>query len=600
MAFASRAALVALLALSLPTVALHASQAGESQAAQTPTIQSTTSLVLVDVVVRENNQLVHGLDKSKFHVFENGQEQPILTFDEHRAPAAGVAIHHSDLPPHTYTNIPDYPQSGAVNVLLLDGLNTPVGAQMDVRRQMVEYLNKIKPGTVMAVFTLTSRLRMVAGFTTDMAALREVIKGAKGSPHVSALLDESTNPQAVTAAQNSGVSGIDRMRPESQLTAAQASEAIAEFEDRLEASQTDDRVKMTLDAMDQLARSLSVIPGRKNVVWFSAGFPLVVFAEQSGSTSIDRSAVALMGSHVDEVRETTKLLADARVAIYPVDARGLMPSSMFDASKSIGDPSAAGVQRQMQREQDRLYAEHASMGEIAADTGGKAFLNTNDFETAIDEVLNDGWSYYTIGYAPAAKNFDGQFHTFQVRLDDKNYKLAYRDGYFADAPGVPAQHHAAQPSLVTAAMHGAPGSSQLAFDARILPATDARFAAAKLDQGPGGEMSASLKGTAHRYVVDMLIDPHTLRFESDPDGTRRGNLEIALVAYDQQGNRVNYLEHPYQMTIGSERFAGVMSKGVVLRMVIDLPEGQSWLRVAMHDVLADRTGALEAPVVVGR
>jgi hypothetical protein len=79
-----------------------------------------------------------------------------------------------------------YPDTGVVNVLLLDALNTPMVNQAEARRQMIQYLATIKPGTSLAIFTLSSQLRLVEGFTTDAARLTKVLKnkGTTSSPSV--------------------------------------------------------------------------------------------------------------------------------------------------------------------------------------------------------------------------------------------------------------------------------------------------------------------------------------------------------------------------------------------------------------------------------
>ena len=607
MAFSRCLALLPALAFTLAATPIRAAQAAPPETtAQAPTVQTTTKLVLIDVVVSQKDQLIHGLDKAKFHVFENGEDQPILSFEEHRAPAEPAAgagrVIHSELPPHTYTNVPDYPESGAVNVFLLDALNTPISAQMNLRRRMIDYLANLKPGTMLAVFTLTTRLRMVTGFTSDIAAVRDMLKSPKGSPQSSMLPDESATPQAIAAEQSSGLNGIGGVSASAQAMAMEGANALQEFETSTESFQTDQRVQMTLDAMQQLARMMSAIPERKNILWFSAAFPVVIFPEPGLSTESNLQSFNSMRDYAGQVRDTTQLLADARVAIYPMDPRGLMTSAEFDASTHSSN-SGPAMQQHMQREQDLVWAQHAAMSQIAQETGGKAFWNTNDLANAVDEVMNEGSNYYTIGYAPAARKFDGQFHTFQVRLEDSSYKLAYRDGYFADAPDASRTHHAPVAPIVAASVHGVPNSSQIAFDARILPATDPKFASAKsaLGQAPGGEMTASLKGPLQRHVVDLLIDPRTLRLDPAPDGSHKANFEMALVAYDQQGNRLNYVEHTYEISIPAQRFEAAMkNNGLAFRTVIDLPGGQLWLRIALHDVLADTTGALEAPVWVAR
>lgn len=75
------------------------------------------------------------------------------------------------MPPGVYTNVPAAPESDSVNVLLLDALNTDKEDQSYVENQIMQFLKTMQPGTRAAIFTLSSQLRMVQGFTTDSSAL---------------------------------------------------------------------------------------------------------------------------------------------------------------------------------------------------------------------------------------------------------------------------------------------------------------------------------------------------------------------------------------------------------------------------------------------
>ncbi len=253
----------------------------------------------------------------------------------------------------------------------------------------------------------------------------------------------------------------------------------------------------------------------------------------------------------------------------------------------------------MHNERDQILREQATMQQMAQDTGGKAFLDSNDFAGDVAEVVENGSSYYTIGYVPDRKEFDGRFHKFKVRLDDAGYKLAYRSGYYADPPGQPSPHHPNVASIMSsAAMHGTPPATQISFVARVLPASDPLFQGVKLTKGPVGQMTASIKGPIHRYVADLVLDLHGLDFTTLPNGSRQASLELALVAYDGEGERVNYLEHAFQMTLTADRYPKVMATGVPLRAELDLPGGPGTIRIAIHDIAGGRTGSLEVPVTV--
>jgi VWFA-related protein len=574
--------LVAAFMIFMPALFAQSPAAQQTPASNTSklVLHTTTNMVLVDVVVTDKGKAVQGLDRAKFHLFEDGKEQAINAFDEHKPAAAPVALPTPPaLPPHTYNNTPLYAETGVVNVLLLDGLNTPQTDQMRARQQMIEYMRKIQPGTMMAVFTLSSRmgLRMATGFTTDAAQLTKTMKGQK--TEITTLLAGPTAPDPLDSLQGyfDGMGG------------GPAASGMREFEGDIASQVLEERVRMTLDAMKQLGLYLSAIPGRKNLIWFTGSIPAAL--DPQGSLA---SPFQDMVSYSNDVRKTNDLLTAARVAVYPVDARGLMTLLPFSASSGSQNPSSDSAVFTNQ-----LHVEHGAMRQIAEQTGGQAFINTNGLKEAVASAVENGDNYYTLAYTPALKKFDGQFHKIQVSLEAKGDQLAYRRGYYADSPEKPAIKSLKGLSpFLASTMHGAPPATQVLLQARVLPASDPQFAGVKLDDDPGGEMTASLKGAAHRYIVDLTVDAHTLAFNETPGGGRQGSFECTLVAYDADGKRLNYVDGTIPIDLKANQYAQILAQGIPLRLAIDLPAGQRFLRIAVHDKNADNVGALEVPVMV--
>jgi VWFA-related protein len=586
------------------------STAKPEPAATSTVLHTNADLVLVDIVVTDHGSPIHGLDKRLFHVLEDEHEQTISSFDEHRSipTAAGAAPSRAPLPPNTFTNVPVYPETQTVNVLLLDGLNTPVPDQMRVRQQMLQFMGGIQPGTPLAIFTLSSRLRMVKAFTTDPAELIRALTSRKAAPQTSVVLDPAGDAAFDASVGDMASSGAN-------------SDAIAmmqQFVADLTAFQTDQRVRMTLDAMQQLARYLSAIPGRKNVIWFSGSFPITLDPDPTLNNSF-QSPFDAMRTYYDDVRETSDLLAAARVAVYPVDARGLMTLPSLDATKSsastnlVTGTSSGGrgsarqsvtVNRPSFGRDDakfmqQLTAEQASMKLIAEETGGQEYINTNGLKEAVAKAVENGGSYYTVGYVPAARPDDGNFHKIQVKTDNAAYKLAYRRGYYADPPDKHSAHTPEKVSLTAAALlPGAPPATQIWFSARVLPATDPLFKDLKMPDAPASDAPSALKGPLHRYIVDMKVDPHWLNYESDPDGARKASVEFVLVAYDNESRRVNYVDRGFQLNIKPDQYSRFMSSSIPARLLIDLPPGQIALRIAVHDLTAGHAGSLEVPLFV--
>ncbi len=446
--------------------------AGQDTAAKPPVIHVQSNLVLVDVVVTKHGAPVKGLTKDKFRVLENGKEQELKVFDEHTETQQATVVKAPELPPNTYSDFSPYSPSNAVTVLLLDALNTQATDQAKVRTDMLAYLKKIPPGTRMAVFTLSSRLRMIQGFSADPSVLAKAIT-KKGDIAQSIATDNHSNDameEVVYDMVQGGGATDDAIE-------------VQQFAADLQSFNTAQQEQITVDAMRQIAHYLSAIPGRKNLIWFSGSFPLnldpvapdsrIPLKDSTTGDSVgdprNPNSVNTIRDFAAEVRETDRLLTAARIAVYPVDAHGLVSmQSSFDASTSqasvLGLAAALGPAaqtRQITNAQMQAAAQIQSgddtIEQIAADTGGKAFVKTNGFEDAIKQALADGANYYTVGYVPQG-NDDGQFRHIKVKLDG-GYELDYRDGYYADTPGHGANSGAT--TMKEAVQFGAPPPSEI-------------------------------------------------------------------------------------------------------------------------------------------
>ncbi len=585
--------------------------AGQAGAAPVTTLKSTSSLVLVDVVVLDHGKAVHGLDRSRFHVLENGKEQPVSGFDEHKPveatpDSAAMKAQIAKLPPHTYTNVPVYPDAGVVNVLLLDALNTPMTNQAEARRQMIDYMSTIKPGTSLAVFTLSSQLRMVEGFTTDAGKLATALKSKAASQSPSVVLDTQGH-----SAQQDITDEMAAMAGDPGGPSPYAMAALQQFQADLTATQTDVRVRLTMDAMQQLARYLSAIPGRKNLIWFSGSFPISIDPDPDQPLPFLATR-----TYADQIRKTSDLLTAARVAVYPVDARGMLGTTTTDAAYSPNQLNVtvssggkmavhgnsmndSSVVKDYDTFMTQTMEEHGSMTQIAEETGGAATVNNNDLKGAVANAVDNGASYYTLAFAPGGKKLDGQFRKIAVKVDGGGYALAYRRGYYAEPGNKPSEHNPGVASdLDSAAMHGAPAATQVLFVARVLPTSDAVFQGIAMANAPQGALAASLKGPTQCYVVDLTIDAHGLTFNNQQGGVRQAQLEFLLMAYDADGKRENYVDRSYAINIKPEEFDEKMKSGIRARLPLDLPEGRSFLRVVVQDLTAGHTGSLEVPVMV--
>jgi VWFA-related protein len=414
-----------------PTPAAQQPAANRPQPSQSgvATLRAGTQLVIVDVVVTDKNQKpVHGLKASDFIITEENVPQVVKHFEEHTALTPADATKFPTLPkfpPGVFTNYTPAPVNGAVNLLLLDALNTPVRDQAYVRQQLLAYLNATPPGTRIAIFGLTTQLTILQGFTSDPELLKAITssKLGKNSP----LIQDSVGGGGI---QNSTADDLEDQGADATVVAN-----LRQFDAQQQSFQLQLRVKYTLDAMNQLARYLSSIPGRKNLIWFSGSFPISVLPDTTGNLT---DPFAVVADYEKEFRDTVNLLARSQVAVYPIDARGLTNSAIFDAATTRNYASAGHGPARMTQDLNKFStdtnAEHSTMSQMAEATGGHAFYNTNGLTQAVATAINDGSNFYTLTYTPANPARDGKFRKIKVQLARSGVNLAYRHGYYADDP----------------------------------------------------------------------------------------------------------------------------------------------------------------------
>ncbi len=311
-----------------------------------------------------------------------------------------------------------------------------------------------------------------------------------------------------------------------------------------------------------------------------------------------------MRGYAPDVSETTSMLAASRVAVYPVDARGLFNDPQYDVQTStsgmnrrIGKPPPSFTQNSTKFFQ-QTAAEHATMQQIAEETGGHAYYDTNGIKEAVAQAIESGSNYYTLAYTPESKTDDGRFHKIQVTIPEApSYKLTYRNGYVVESPkkrsgNVPVT------SVAAAALRGAPSYSEIVFKLRVLPFSDPLLSGAKPLPGPVGDISPKVKGPLAPYSLDYAADVHNVTFAETTNGLHQGAFEFLAIAYDRDGTRLNYVDKAFKVSINDEQLQQAMQKGIQIHQQIDLPSGEVHLRATIHDLISDHVGSLEVPLMV--
>jgi VWFA-related protein len=546
-----------------------------------PTFKAGTTNVLVDVVVTgHHGNPVEGLSQDNFTVLENGQPQQIVSFSFHPSATPLPSVAPPPLPAGVYTNAEAVADNDTVDVLLLDALNTPVTSQMQSHRVMLEYLKTLPVNKPVAIFTLFTQLHQLEGFTTNHTDLLKAVDEFDRSSQKSPLLktpqdtakqmkDEDDALELGLAMQMPSV-GMMMMHHLQQFNAEQDS-----FSLNL-------RVQYTLSAFNQLARYLSGMPGRKNVMWLSGSFPLGVMPNPDLKDPTQAAR-----DFTEAVNHTAGLLANARVAVYPIDARGLFPEPLTAPAIAAGS---------MVRNPDRVDAaesadsslhaeERLTLEQVARATGGEAIYNTNDLKGALAEVDRTGAHYYTLAYVPLDKSQDKKLRRIEVRVHPGNYHLSYRRSY---SPAVAPAH---DNSFLALMQHNVPASTQILF--RLSPLRGSVQAATV----PPAGSNPKVQRPVTRYSIAYDVDVAPLVLSAAADGVLHGQATLVSIAYDHDGKALNSVANTLSLNVPSAEYAHFLKEGIHYREELDIPAQAAWLRAGIYDHVSGQVGSLEVPLV---
>ena len=539
-----------------------ANQSPPPSGVEPPVIRATTRLVQVSVVARDKDgSPAEGLKSSDFRVTADGRPQKIAFFSVEstgRVPAA-----NPPLPPHTFTNLlaARGEQTNSITVVLLDLVNTKMTDRMYARLQLLKYLGEIQPQDRIGVYVFNGRIRVLHDYTADMTDLQRKIAAA------------TQKLSNVSQTEEPGALGNDNGDFAEMLGAGGGSPQEREFFMR-------SRVLGTLEVFKFIAVHLAQVPGRKNVIWVSGGFPTLFGYEHESNFSDD---------FIDEIDATVRALSDANVAIYPIDARGLVTPPAYDASRRSpsagapgpGAPSGRASTRPPgsgNRSSDRLAAIHETMDDLAHRTGGRAYYNTNDLAKAIHDAVSDSTLTYTLGFYPENEKHNREFHKIKVEVERSHVNLHYRSGYL-DVPEAPADD-----KLRMAQLRDALWSP--------LEATELGLTAEATWASPSG--SAPAAGPSSLNVA-LNIKPDGIAIKLDGD-RYTGHLDVLMIPFDARGNQLDGPQDTIDLKMLSETYKKFTVNGVPLTKTLSLSQRAATLRIVVRDAGSGMIGSLTVPL----
>jgi hypothetical protein len=328
-------------------------------------------------------------------------------------------------------------------------------------------------------------------------------------------------------------------------------------------------VGMTMRGFEAIGQHLADVPGRKTLIWISNGFGMA--SKTPIPVRIDTKNVSTQNSPPNEtvfapqIQKACRVLSKYSVAVYPIDARGLLQGMNI----MRGD-----VVRSMKAAVKGMENTHDSGYMLADLTGGRTLYNNNDISGAIRYAIDDSRLVYVLGYYPTQKKWDSKFHAFKVRVKQPGAKLLYRSGYLA-VPEEQNPNPADEESSLGRAVLSPLDSTAIGLRARLQKT------------GTGGQP----------VTIDLRVDVNDLALNHDKD-IWKGNLEVVIAQRTSTGQSPADSARKHSVNLNLKEDYYNQLKGEELELFFPVtPDPQAVeLRVVVRDANSGALGTVSIPL----
>jgi hypothetical protein len=295
-----------------------------------------------------------------------------------------------------------------------------------------------------------------------------------------------------------------------------------------------DRVLSTKKALEAIAQHLAPVPGRKSLIWITGSFPLLLKTDH-GTKDFSQ-----------DMKEAAQALNDANVALYAVDARGLV----FGSPRGPWGLTIPGID---------------TMNNLAGLTGGRAFYADNGLDNLIEAAVDDSEVMYTLGFYPAQESQAGDWHKLKVSVDKHGVNVRHREAYFASKVAAGGDRHPTLDQL----LHSSLDAAEVGLRAETTP-----------DQARLGS-----------YNLRATVDLHDVHLEHQ-DARWVGGVDLSL--YLEGAPSVYKITR--KIAIPDNQLAAALETGIVVDVSVALAVPAGDLRVVVQDDATGAGGSVRVPL----
>ena len=501
-----------------------------------------TDLVLVNVTVRDKSgNIVTDLKPGDFTILEDNKPQKVVSFDienidtvanqsvaQVQSPAGSAPVS----PSAAASNLADQFKDRRLIVLFFD-LSAMEPDEIDrAVTSAKHYVDaQMAPADLVSIVSLGSSLLVDQDFTSDHELLKKQLQAfSTGSGQ----------------GFEEGTTGTTEGTPDTgqPFTADDTEYNIFNTDRRLE-------------ALRSVAEKLSHLQQKKSLIYFSSG--------------MDRTGI----ENQSELRAAINAAVRSNLAIYTMDLRGLQAIvAGGEAQNASLRGTSAYSGQSMINALNSNFSTQETLVTLASDTGGKAFLDSNDFSQVFKGVQQDTSTYYLLGYRSSNPARDGRYRRITVKVNVPGVKVDHRRGYYAPADY---QHSTKEDKELQL-------QEQLASE---LPATDL----------PLYLSAAYFRMEPRKYflAVSLVVPGSEIPFTRNSDRDK-ANLDVIGLVTDSEQHPLTRIRDTVKLAVDTS--TDVRKKNVQYDTGLDLPPGKYHLKFVVRENQTGRMGSFETDLVV--
>ena len=518
---------------------------GSLPSQQTPTgytFRSQSELVLVNVTVRDKDgNIVRDLKREDFTVLEDNKPQQVLSFDlENTDAVVSTATSEAKLlaaapnAPTANTNSPEAsPFKDRRLIIMFFDLSSMQPEEIERATNAAQnYVDKqMAPADLVAVLSLGNSIAVNQDFTSDRDVLKKVLKGFNAGAGQG--FEEGTTGNTEGTSDTGGSFTVD--------------------DTEYNIFNTDRR----LEAIRYVADKVSKVDQKKSLIYFSSG--------------MDRTGI----ENESELRSAINAAVRANLAIYTMDLRGLeaMVAGGEAQNASLRGTSSYSGQASL-NQYNSNFSTQETLVTLAGDTGGRAFLDSNDFGQIFKGVQNDTSTYYLLGYKSSNGARDGRYRHITVRVNRPGAKLEFRHGYYAPADFQHSNREDREQQL----------DQELASD---LPSTDLQVYLA----------AGYFRMSDNRFYVpvSLVVPGSQIPFTRNNDQDK-ATLDVIGAVYDSDKRPIGQVRDTVKLAVNTSQV--VQRKNVQYGTSFILPPGKFHLKFVLRENQTGLLGSFETDLVI--